>query len=191
MRTYAGIRTVLILATLTISTVLALLPVTAARSSLSINSFQVKPMAGSGDGQRLLNVTVDIGNAGAVAENFTIKLYWDGSPVANLNVTNFAPGARQSFTLAQSVTFDPTTGHYVGVSAGDAWSAIPVYRPPGYGIGSSNLQWWNNNAYLVFVGLVVAIVLAITLAVFIVLRRSGNSDQTDRLEPKPAQLSLV
>lgn len=161
---------------------LALPLVTAAKSGITINSFHVQPIIGNTNNQRTLNVTVDIGNGGIVAQNFTIKLLWDWTAVAFLNVTNFAPGARQSFTLAHSVAFDPDYSHYVAVSAGDAWSAIPVYRPPSFGIGSSNLHWWNNDTNRV-IGLVGVISLATALIALMIIRRSGNQSETEKLDP--------
>ena len=149
--------------------------VNAAGSGLEIDSFQVGSLTGGDSSQRFLNVSIEIGNAGGVAQNFTIKLFWDNSSVATLNVTNFAPGARQWFNLRQWVTFDPTKGHVVGVSAGDAWEATPVYRPPWYGTASTNTPLWNGDAAHTTV-LIVVFVLVISLIGFLIIRRSKNQN---------------
>jgi hypothetical protein len=169
-RASPGILTLLFLSVLAVSASLTLPPVTATGSGITINSWHPELTIGGVSGQRLLNVTVDIANLGTVAQNFTIKLLWDGATVASLNVTSFSPGARQSFTLFQSIAFDPTTGHIVGVSAGDASVFLPAYRPPGYAAGSSDLPWWIGNTGIVIV-LVVAIAISTALIVLTISRR--------------------
>ncbi|HEV2119157.1 MAG TPA: hypothetical protein VGS11_03475 [Candidatus Bathyarchaeia archaeon] len=187
MRLGRAVPTIFMLSILAVSIGLALQPAAATGSGITIDNFLVQPITGVSGGQRLINVTVGITNSGTVAQNFTIKLVWDDTTVTSQKVTNFAPGARRLFTLAQSVAFDPTTGHYVGVSAGDAWVAIPVYRPPGYGTGSSNLPRWNDEASLA-VGLAVAISISITL---ILLKISRRVKATPSVTPAPPQCCLL
>jgi hypothetical protein len=132
-----------------------------AQSSPEIVSWRAE-IIGTGN-QRLLNVTVEIANRGYVTENFTITLLWEAlTPVATQNVTNFASGAIRWFTLTALVSFDPTTGHNVGLSAGTAWVASPIYRPPGY--GSVSRPWWDDYLSL-FVGLGIAMGFVTTLLV--------------------------
>lgn len=169
MRIWPAIITSLIIAISTTSTGQGFPFLAATQSGLVIRTFYPS-LSGTGT-QRLLNVTVEITNTESLAKNFTITVYWDGIAVATRNVTNFAPEATEWFTLTAPVTFDPMSGHYVGVAAGNAWVAIPVYRPPGY--GSSNLPWWDKYRYLV-IGSIAAVALAITLMALIIRRRGAR-----------------